>query len=208
MRRSLLLFVSWFAVAGLACSSSALAPDGGGGAGAAGHIGGLPSCAKSGKGGAAGLSHRAAAVACPSSNMATTNTGAANCVADSDCNSDAAFPSEFCVNHVCTTDQCLVDDDCAGGGVCLCAKDVGSGLVIRINRCTPATCRTDADCGDGGLCSPSHGYCGTTTGFNCRSAADTCCTPAQCTGKGVNAACEFTPTVGHWQCVPPSGCVG
>jgi hypothetical protein len=217
MRASILICALVSATTAIACSSGALAPDGGanasgaaGAQGAAGHAGGVPACARAALGGAATFPHRAQAAACPSTNMASTQTGAVSCTRDSECNPDGGgYPVEHCIAHVCTTDECLVDDDCASGGVCVCAKDAGVGLIKRYNRCAPATCRTDGDCGDGGLCAPKYGYCATTTSYQCRSTADTCCTNADCAGKGTSTSCEFTPAAGRWQCVVPTvACLG
>jgi hypothetical protein len=197
--RPLLLCVSIFAAVGLACGSTTLAPDGGRGAG--GHAGGLPACAKSGQPGAADLPHRAQAVACPSNGwVPTADGGATTCATSSDCTADGG-PGGSCINHVCTADQCLVDDDCPSGGVCVCAM----GLRQLYNLCTIGTCRIDADCGAGGLCSPPYPFVVVGASYNCRSAADNCCSIADCdVGKG----CEFSPTAGHWQCVTPCGTCG
>ncbi|HEY2728801.1 MAG TPA: hypothetical protein VGK52_02600, partial [Polyangia bacterium] len=80
--------------------------------------------------------------------------------------------------------------------------------VIRVNRCVPSSCRIDADCGAGGLCSPGYGYCQSSTGYHCRSAADSCCSSADCAGMGTASTCEYAPTTGHWQCLAPVGCAG
>jgi Cys-rich repeat protein len=156
--------------------------------------------------------HRAQAVECP----ATTNNsvvtvadgGGVACTMDTDCQADGGNPFAYCLQNACGADQCLTDDDCAGGAVCLCASEAGGGLVIRQNRCVPSTCRIDSDCGAGELCSTGYGYCGTPTGFHCRSAADTCRTNADCAGKGTASSCNYAPTVGHWQCMAPQVCLG
>jgi Cys-rich repeat protein len=155
--------------------------------------------------------HRAQAVACPATidpaSIGVVNGGVA-CTTDTDCQPDGGLPNAYCLRNVCGADQCLTDDDCAGGAVCLCGSEAGDGLIIRRNRCVPSSCRTDSDCAAGGLCSTGYGYCGTPTGFECRSAADTCRTNADCVGKGSASSCNYAPTVGHWQCMAPQVCLG
>jgi Cys-rich repeat protein len=155
--------------------------------------------------------HRAEAVACPATTGATLGgavDGGVACTTDTDCQAVGGTPYAYCFQSVCGPDQCLTDDDCAGGAVCLCGSEAGDGLVIRRNRCVPSSCRTDSDCGPGGLCSTGYGYCGTPTGFQCRSAADTCRTSADCVGKGTAISCNYDATVGHWQCMAPQVCLG
>ena len=155
------------------------------------------------------LPHRAQAIACAPSDTGTTDAGTVSCAQDSDCQTEGGPTLMLhCVQHACTADQCLSDGDCSGGAVCNCAKDAGIGLVIRLNRCVPSTCRIDADCGAGGLCSPGHGYCQSSTGYHCRSDADTCCSSNDCGGMGTTDTCEYAPTTGHWQCLVPMGCAG
>jgi hypothetical protein len=126
---------------------------------------------------------------------------------DTDCQVDGGAGLPHCVRHACAADQCLDDTDCSGGAVCVCAIDAGFGLVLRLNRCVPSTCRVDADC-PSELCSTGYGPCNSPTGYNCRSAADTCCADDDCTGSGVPVSCNFAPETGHWQCQPTVVCGG
>jgi hypothetical protein len=180
----------------------------GGVAGAEGKAGaGGRSCATGGQAGGEVLDHRPQSVACAPSDTGATDAGTVSCTQESDCQPDGG-PFLHCVQHACSFDQCLGDDDCSGGGVCVCAKDAGFGLTIHLNRCAPATCRIDADCGAGGLCSPSYGPCQRPTGYQCRDAADTCCTSNDCAGMGTASNCEYSLTTSRWQCSQPVGCGG
>jgi len=244
MSRSLLLCASILAAAGLACSSKALTPAGGagaggslgvgvagsggtasagigaagsGGAGAAGtgavdagsagapggggYAGGLPACATSGDAGAAALLHRPPAIACQFSTIYGAPTK--RCASDADCAFDGG--SERCLDHMCTADACLVDDDCPNGGVCNCA--------VRFpqinNSCLPSACRTDADCGAGGICGfTGNSFCTGGPLYSCLSAADTCCSAADCADAGTGTSCALVPETGRRQCVRAILCGG
>jgi hypothetical protein len=139
------------------------------------------------------LPHRPQPVACPRSARDPAEVPVATCAVDADC---GAFPLR-CLQHECTADGCLADDDCAATDACVCARDDGSSNIVRLNRCVPSGCRVDADCGADGLCAPAHGYCGSSVGYHCRSTDDECCTSSDCVGS----SCEYAPAVGHWQCM-------
>jgi Cys-rich repeat protein len=104
-------------------------------------------------------------------------------------------------------DQCLEDSDCSGGAVCVCAKDMGFGLIVNINACVPSNCRVDADCAEG-LCSPGKGYCGSSTGYHCRSATDGCGSDADCAGSTSANTCNYDLVSGRFQCEPHTVCGG
>jgi hypothetical protein len=100
--------------------------------------------------------------------------------------------------------ECLVDADCPGHDVCICAT-----LVRFFNTCEPSDCRIDADCGAGGICAATGiGSCASGPAYTCLSAADTCCHYADCNDGGAAMDCQFVPKAGHFQCVTLPTCVG
>ena len=112
------------------------------------------------------------------------------CTSDNQCTSDAGFPGH-CRNGACTVDECLTDDDCANGGVCVCSTPTGGSAVVNFNRCTlRGNCRVDADCGADGYCVPSAGLCGV-DGFYCHTPADTCVDPTKDCGDSCANACGY-----------------
>lgn len=158
--------------------------------------------------------HRVAEVACPVSTQSAYSfpDGGPVCTTDSECAdaSNAGIPMK-CLQGRCALDQCLVDSDCATGSTCACAGSYYGGNGEHPNRCFPSNCRLDSDCGSGGYCSPSTGgFCGTPTGFYCHGPADTCTSNADCVCESPQAggACQYEPTVGHWQCEPLAVCNG
>ncbi|HEV3188903.1 MAG TPA: hypothetical protein VGY54_00325 [Polyangiaceae bacterium] len=158
--------------------------------------------------------HRPQPVSCAPTVIGGPGPTARLCMKDVDCLGDSGFAFDgHCLNHTCTFDQCLNDTDCAPGAVCGCANQFG-GNAIHINACVASTCRVDADCASG-LCSPARtAYCGSLSGYHCRSAADTCGTDADCASRKSDAGfslpdqCSYEPTVGHWQCAPITICAG
>jgi hypothetical protein len=200
---------------GAGCSSNAPPDLGGpadGGAAGAGAAGSLGQSDAGGWTTDGGLVHREAAVSCPATSVnpaPPTDAGTTSCTKDADCQPDGGGPlSGYCLRNVCSLDRCLSDDDCSAGAVCICASDGGFGNIKHFNSCVASTCRIDADCGAGGLCSPGHGYCGSSNGYHCRSAADTCGTAENCPNKSSAGNCEYAPSTGHWQCMAPTICAG
>lgn len=136
----------------------------------------------------------------------------------------AAFMFVFlvgCVNHptpkhrvapeTCTAgagdssapDECLVDADCSGGGVCSCAGNSFEYAHKTRNFCVLANCRSDADCSLGFLCSPSDTSSGPfygVGGYYCHTPNDMCIVDSECTQNGMNGYCMFAPEVGYWTC--------
>lgn len=85
----------------------------------------------------------------------------------------AAPPPE----NSCRFDECLLDDDCAAGEVCVPAGAFGHVL----NTCRRTECRTDADCAarPGGECRAYFIRC-VATSFGCSYDGDPCRTDADC----------------------------
>ncbi|MCC6216134.1 MAG: hypothetical protein IT376_14820 [Polyangiaceae bacterium] len=104
------------------------------------------------------------------------------------------------------THQCLRDQDCASGELCVCAAgwrsadpDGASESVTwggpGPNRCVPADCTGAGDCG-GWACGLSNSNCGVRAeAFRCRTAQDECTTDAECP---VNSICRFLTD--RWVC--------
>lgn len=101
-------------------------------------------------------------------------------------------------------DECLVDGDCADGGVCSCAGNTFEYAHATRNLCVAAGCHVDSDCDNGELCSPSVGDSGPFYGiqlYACHTSEDTCGSDSDCAVQnGVQGYCQFAPPVGHWQC--------
>src|ERR1700678_1093047 len=86
-------------------------------------------------------------------------------------------------------DQCLMDSDCADGGVCSCEGNTfGYGHQSVANSCVSANCREDSDCGPGGVCSPPvSSSCGPfygVVGYSCHTCADQCENDSDCESDG------------------------
>ena len=101
-------------------------------------------------------------------------------------------------------DQCLVDGDCSGGGVCSCAGNTFEYAHATRNLCVLANCRTDADCSHED-CSPSLGDGGPfygVQGYYCHTSADTCVNDSDCgtDSLGRHGYCMFSAQVAHWIC--------
>jgi hypothetical protein len=99
-------------------------------------------------------------------------------------------------------DECTVDTDCSGGGVCSCAGNTFEYAHETRNLCVPANCRTDADCG-AYMCSPSDSSGGPfygVQGYYCHTAHDTCTVDSECVQNGQQGYCMFAPEVGYWSC--------
>jgi Cys-rich repeat protein len=134
------------------------------------------------------------------------DAGTVSCTTASDC-SDAGHGGA-CLNGQCSFDQCLVDTDCPAGQACGCA-DQFHGNAIHYNACVPAQCRVDSDCGNGKTCSPATGAaCGSFTGYQCHTVADTCTTDADCCSDPAKTKCVYQPTAGHFECQAPVVCSG
>jgi len=104
-------------------------------------------------------------------------------------------------------DQCLMDSDCADGGVCSCEGNTfGYGHQSVANSCVDANCREDSDCGPGGVCSPTvSSSCGPfygVVGYYCHTCADQCENDSDCESDGGPAPgyCAYNPAVGYWAC--------
>jgi hypothetical protein len=103
-------------------------------------------------------------------------------------------------------DQCLVDSECADGGVCSCqGNSFGYAHESIGNSCVAANCREDSDCGPGGACSPTVDQgCGPfygVVGYFCHTCADQCENDSDCESDGGPAGyCAYEPTVGYWAC--------
>jgi hypothetical protein len=101
------------------------------------------------------------------------------------------------------SDQCLVDGDCSGGGVCSCAGNTFEYAHQTRNFCISANCHSDTDCTHGFLCSPSDGTGGPfygVAGYYCHTAQDKCTVDSECVENGTNGYCMFAPEVGYWTC--------
>jgi hypothetical protein len=140
--------------------------------------------------------HRPTPVTCPRTpiELPVTDAGPATCNASTDCQA-----YEYCTDHVCGSDMCLVDADCPTGNVCVCSNDAGGGDRVQANVCVPAHCTVDSDCGPGNVCEPSRGYCGGVTGYDCSSSKDTCVDPSKDCSCGGNS-CVYAPMVGYFVC--------
>jgi hypothetical protein len=155
--------------------------------------------------------HRSAAQACsptPASAMVAWVYDATGtpCTSDAQCTSDAGLQGH-CLHGACSIDECLTDDDCAGGGVCLCSSAMGSSAIVSQNRCVLGNCRVDADCGADGYCVPSAGICGI-DGFYCHTPADSCVDPTIDCGAPCTTACSYFHDKGAFACLAPicGGC--
>jgi hypothetical protein len=99
-------------------------------------------------------------------------------------------------------DECLVDTDCADGGVCSCAGNTFEYAHSTRNICVAANCRVDADCG-AYMCSPSNGDGGPfygVQGYYCHTSQDACTRDSECIQNGRQGYCMFAAQVGHWTC--------
>lgn len=128
------------------------------------------------------------------------------CTSDDQCTSDAGIPGH-CTSGACTVDDCLTDDDCAGGGVCACSSPLGSSAVQNKNYCLRGNCRVDSDCGADGYCVPSFGVCGL-AGYYCHTPADTCVDPVRDCAAPCAQGCSYFPEKAAFACVTPvcGGC--
>jgi hypothetical protein len=100
-------------------------------------------------------------------------------------------------------DECLVDTDCSGGGVCSCAGHTFEYAHTTRNLCVLANCHQDSDCSGGYLCSPTNGDGGPfygVQGYYCHTAHDACTVDAECVNAGRQGYCMFAAQVGHWTC--------
>jgi hypothetical protein len=155
--------------------------------------------------------HRSTAQACsptPADAMGewTYDGTGTPCTSDAQCTFDAGLPG-FCLHGTCTADECLTDDDCGAGAVCLCSAPLGSSAVWNRNWCVRGNCQVDSDCGANGFCVPSSGVCGI-DGFYCHTPADTCVDPAIDCGAPCLMGCSYFPDKGAFACVAPicGGC--
>jgi len=99
-------------------------------------------------------------------------------------------------------DECSVDSDCTGGGVCSCAGNTFEYAHETRNICVPANCHTDTDCGSY-MCSPSDSSGGPfygVQGYYCHTAHDTCTVDSECVQNGQQGYCMFAAEVGYWTC--------
>ena len=147
---------------------------------------------------------RPKALACAATPPDTPGASAPACSTDDDCGDGGE--ASFCLGSKCGLDQCLVDSDCPSGQACRCSDQQG-GNIGHTNSCVPTGCRGDADCGTSGKCSPdTSGFCGSLTGYQCHSAADTCSSDADCCGDTLR--CGYQPELAHWACVAAIRCNG
>ena len=148
--------------------------------------------------------HRSTAQACSPTSAAampifTYDATGTPCTSDGQCTSDAGVPGH-CLRGACTVDDCLTDDDCAPGGVCVCSSPSGGSAVENKNYCVSGNCRVDGDCGANGYCSPSSGLCGV-DGFFCHTPADTCVDGSIDCGGSCLSACHYFPEKGAFACL-------
>jgi hypothetical protein len=222
------------ALGSLACGSS-LTPPGTGTGGTTGTGGGGGDIAGTGEGGTGGTvpggtggspagctkpaagevpnEHRATATACAPSARAPAppDGGVPSCTTSADCVGTTAALSGFsaCLHGQCSFDQCLTDADCGTGAVCVCASAYyGGNAAYHPNVCVQASCQIDSDCGAGGYCSPTHGSCGTFTGFYCHGPADTCVDATKDCFSCNETACVYSPAIGAFTCGAASVCGG
>jgi hypothetical protein len=148
--------------------------------------------------------HRSAAQACGAT-PASANVGSASydvtgraCTSDNQCTAASGFPGH-CLHGACTIDECLTDDDCADGGVCVCSSPLPDSARVNLNTCVRGNCRVDGDCGANGYCSPSAGICGV-NGFYCHTAADTCVDPTLDCGSSCMQDCTYFPDKQRFAC--------
>jgi hypothetical protein len=203
---SLLLASAWFALLGAThcggeAQSAGVANAGAGTTGSSGSgAAGSPSACRGPLSTPVG---RPQAVACPATAIVAPVVSPA-CSADSDC-ADAGF--NRCMLGKCSPDECLTDSDCPSDNTCSCSGQLRGNVRGRGNSCLPTGCHVDADCGPGGACSPStSGRCGSLTGYQCHSAADTCHSDADCCGN--TPQCGYQPELGHWTCAAITVCNG
>jgi hypothetical protein len=148
--------------------------------------------------------HRSTAQACGPTSAAAmtvspyTATGR-SCASDDQCTADDGLRGH-CLRGACTVDDCLTDDDCAGGGVCVCSAPIGGSAVQNRNYCVSGNCRVDGDCGADGYCVPSTGLC-SLGGFFCHTPADTCVDASKDCGSSCLNSCHYFPEKGAFACV-------
>jgi hypothetical protein len=162
-------------------------------AGAGGSVGGKRSCNVDGASTpevpahlADVTSHRVAAVACAES----TGPFMDSCRSKSDCGSDANV--HCTAGHLCSYDECTLDDTCGANGVCSCRAQSGAPG----NVCVPGDCHMDGDCPAEQLCSPSMEY-GTIAGYYCHTSCDRCHADADCES---GLACAYSTDLEFWDC--------
>lgn len=178
--------------------------------------GGLHACASQSSVSASEIppAHRAVAAACAPTPASANEPSfrydgsGTPCTSDAQCRSDAGVPGH-CLHGACTIDDCLTDDDCGGGGVCVCSSaSLPSDFVENLNYCVSGNCRVDSDCGAAGYCVPSASICVSPDGFFCHTAADTCVDPAIDCPSDCISACTYFLDRGAFACMAPpmSGC--
>ena len=124
-----------------------------------------------------------------------------NCTSDAECvegrngrcESDPSGTELFC-----SYDECLVDEDCTAGSVCVCGGDQGR------NDCVPSTCTVDDDCERGSRCVQDNFDCHT-GGFHCMSPDADCIRDDDCPDEegaeaGGRGDCSYNTGEGLWEC--------
>ena len=99
-----------------------------------------------------------------------------------------------------SADECLTDDDCPSGGVCVCSSPIGNSAIVNRNYCARGNCRVDGDCGVDGYCLASLGFCGV-DGFFCHTPADTCVDAAKDCGPPCAGGCHYFQDKGAFACL-------
>lgn len=131
-------------------------------------------------------SHRVAATACAES----TGPFMDSCRSNSDCGIDG---NAHCTSgHLCSYDECTLDDPCGPKGVCACRAQFNTPG----NVCVFGDCHVDGDCPAGQLCSPSVER-GTIAGYHCHTLCDRCHTDADCQP---GLACAYSAEIEIWDC--------
>jgi hypothetical protein len=148
--------------------------------------------------------HRSTAQACSPTSAASMvispyNATGTPCTSDGQCTSDAGVPGH-CRSGACTVDECLIDDDCGAGGVCVCSSPSGGSAVQNRNYCVHGNCRVDSDCGANGYCSPSVGLC-SVEGFFCHTPADTCIDGSLDCGASCLNSCHYFREKASFACL-------
>lgn len=108
-------------------------------------------------------------------------------------------------NCQCLPSDCMHDDDCCDGFVCLCAMgSLGTPIpTSRRNHCVPAECRAVADCAAGEQCQLELADCGVSYSMWCTDPMDECVVDDDCLE---DFECSHVG-LQHFTCTPSPHCL-
>ena len=113
----------------------------------------------------------------------------------------------------CTYDECLQDQDCGTGMLCLCSADRSSRGVSGHHRCIRAGCHVDANCGPCGSCSPVYACLDPVPsnfmidGYFCHTPGDACVDQNDCPDRQPYSGHLCAPSHdGRWICEDGDNC--